>query len=163
MWPITRITILPTLVEPYSNRVAFFVKLVTQHFGNDLFNSSTAAPLWICELWSRRNVEGSGRGLIWGTHSAFAWKDWGEQQTLHSRQPVFGPRFEPSHLEYATGGITTVPLRSVKKCEESRYANNQVYSRTGVPGRISKIRFPDTDFSRADFVLWMSCLVALPL
>jgi hypothetical protein len=68
---------------------------------NDLFNDSVRSSdfnnathgVMINGKWIVKDVEGSGRGLIWGV-AAFAWREWEIHEEWHSDYSVYMPRFE---------------------------------------------------------------------
>jgi hypothetical protein len=76
-------------------------------------------------LWGRMDMEGNGRGLIWGTILAAAWGDRKKTTSNLSWSSVSTPRFEPwiSWIR-SREGQTTQPRRSVWWC-------NVYFLRTG--------------------------------
>lgn len=65
----------------------------------------------IHELWNEMDLEGRGHGLIWGTSSAFAWKD-SRKATNHISQESQSLGFEPrtSLIQRRSANCFTTPL-----------------------------------------------------
>jgi hypothetical protein len=77
-------------------------------YSQDIYNSpqkENQLGLIIISLVHNELV-GSGRGLIWGPMSAFAWWGWGKHWHSFSQvTPIFWPGFEPETLGYEPGRL----------------------------------------------------------
>jgi hypothetical protein len=65
----------------------------------------------IDEWWSRKDLEGSDYGLIWGTVPAFAWRDWGKTWKASVRMvDVLWKIENETSLKYKSRPFTCRPI-----------------------------------------------------